>query len=67
MIEAFSKTKCISSCLHADLVAGLRMRSLSPPIVPTIQSHLDTSNFDEYPMDNDGTPPDDVTGWDEKF
>jgi len=46
---------------------GLRMRSLSPPIVPTIQSHLDTSNFDEYPMDNDGTPPDDVTGWDEKF
>ena len=50
-----------------DLVAGLRMRSLSPPIVPTIQSHLDTSNFDEYPMDNDGTPPDDVTGWDEKF
>ena len=63
----FSKTKCISSCLHTDLVAGLRMRSLSPPIVPTIQSHLDTSNFDEYPMDNDGTPPDDVTGWDEKF
>ena len=53
--------------IHIDLVAGLRMRSLSPPIVPTIQSHLDTSNFDEYPMDNDGTPPDDVTGWDEKF
>jgi len=46
---------------------GLRMRSLNPPIMPTIQSHLDTSNFDEYPMDNDGTPPDDVTGWDEKF
>ena len=43
------------------------MRSLNPPIMPTIQSHLDTSNFDEYPMDNDGTPPDDVTGWDEKF
>jgi len=46
---------------------GLRMRSLSPPIVPTIQSHLDTSNFDEYPMDSDGAPPDDVTGWDDLF
>merc|ERR1712158_142539 len=46
---------------------GLRNRSLGVPIMPTILSHLDTSNFDEYPMDNDGTPPDDVTGWDEKF
>ena len=31
------------------------------------QSHLDTSNFDEYPMDQDGAPPDDVSGWDEQF
>ena len=52
---------------HTYPISGLRMRSLNPPIMPTIQSHLDTSNFDEYPMDNDGTPPDDVTGWDEKF
>jgi len=46
---------------------GLRMRSLQPPIIPNIQSHLDTSNFDEYPMDSDGAPPDDVSGWDEHF
>jgi len=46
---------------------GLRQRNLQPPIIPSIQSHLDTSNFDEYPMDTDGTPPDDVTGWDEHF
>jgi len=46
---------------------GLRQRNLQPPIIPSIQSHLDTSNFDEYPMDSEGTPPDDVTGWDEHF
>jgi len=46
---------------------GLRQRNLNPPIIPSIQSHLDTSNFDEYPMDSDGTPPDDVSGWDEHF
>eukprot|EP00092_Neocalanus_flemingeri_P014651 GFUD01015813.1.p1 GENE.GFUD01015813.1~~GFUD01015813.1.p1 ORF type:complete len:680 (+),score=166.60 GFUD01015813.1:294-2333(+) len=46
---------------------GLRQRNLQPPIIPSIQSHLDTSNFDEYPMDSDGTPPDDVSGWDEHF
>jgi cGMP-dependent protein kinase len=36
---------------------GLRTRSLSPPIMPKIQNHLDTSNFDEYPTDTDGPPP----------
>lgn len=46
---------------------GLRQKTLQPPIIPKIQSHLDTSNFDEYPMDQDGPPPDDVTGWDEHF
>jgi len=46
---------------------GLRQRTLNPPILPTIQSHLDTSNFDEYPMDTDGPPSDDVSGWDEQF
>merc|ERR1719464_278527 len=46
---------------------GLRTRSLSPPIMPKIRNHLDTSNFDEYPTDTDGPPPDDVTGWDELF
>jgi len=46
---------------------GLRQRTLQPPILPTIRSQLDTSNFDEYPMDTDGPPADDVSGWDEHF
>lgn len=46
---------------------GLRARSLTTPILPKIQNHLDTSNFDEYPVDADGPPPDDVSGWDELF
>ena len=46
---------------------GLRNRSLGVPITPKIQNHLDTSNFDEYPTDSEGVPPDDVTGWDELF
>jgi len=46
---------------------GLRSRTLTPPILPKIQNHLDTSNFDEYPTDADGPPPDDVSGWDELF
>ena len=49
------------------LPPGLRQRTLQVPILPSIQSHLDTSNFDEYPMDQDGAPPDDVSGWDEHF
>ena len=36
---------------------GLRARSLTTPILPKIQNHLDTSNFDEYPVDADGPPP----------
>ena len=36
---------------------GLRSRTLTPPILPKIQNHLDTSNFDEYPTDADGPPP----------
>merc|ERR1712110_1224293 len=46
---------------------GLRLRNLQQPITPKIQGHLDTSNFDDYPMDADGPPPDDVSGWDEAF
>jgi len=46
---------------------GLRLRNLQPPIRPKINGHLDTSNFDDYPMDADGPPPDDVSGWDEAF
>ena len=35
---------------------GLRLRNLQQPITPKIQGHLDTSNFDDYPMDADGPP-----------
>ncbi|KAK2149404.1 hypothetical protein LSH36_454g06009 [Paralvinella palmiformis] len=31
-----------------------------------VKSNVDTSNFDEYP-DDDDIPPDDVTGWDKDF
>ena len=36
---------------------GLRQRNQTVPILPKISSHLDTSNFDEYPMDAEGVPP----------
>ena len=53
--------------LLINSIQGLRQRTLAVPIMPSIQSHLDTSNFDEYPMDAEGPPPDDVSGWDEHF
>ena len=31
-----------------------------------VMSPVDTSNFDEYP-DDDEEPPDDLTGWDKDF
>lgn len=46
---------------------GLQNRSLEPPIKPTVKSVIDTTNFDDYPPDSDGPPPDDVTGWDKEF
>lgn len=46
---------------------GLRARSLTPPIVPKVQSCLDTSNFDQYPPDTQGPPIDDISGWDANF
>ena len=46
---------------------GLQQRNLSPPIVPRIAGHLDTSNFDAYPKDGEAPPPDDVSGWDEQW
>ena len=46
---------------------GLQQRTLTPPIVPRIAGHLDTSNFDAYPKDNEAPPPDDVSGWDEHW
>uniref|UniRef100_A0A1A9WUS9 cGMP-dependent protein kinase n=1 Tax=Glossina brevipalpis TaxID=37001 RepID=A0A1A9WUS9_9MUSC len=46
---------------------GLQNRSLEPPIKPTVKSVTDTTNFDDYPPDPEGPPPDDVTGWDKDF
>jgi len=41
-------------------------RSLSPPIVPTIASSSDHSNFDTYPIDSE-TPHDDYSEWSNDF
>lgn len=35
--------------------------------MPTVNSAIDTTNFDDYPADADGPPPDDDSGWDKDF
>lgn len=45
---------------------GLEARSLPPPHIPKIKSLTDASNFDKYPRDVD-IPPDELSGWDERF
>ncbi|KAH8352366.1 hypothetical protein KR084_003643 [Drosophila pseudotakahashii] len=46
---------------------GLQNCTLEPPIKPAVKSVVDTTNFDDYPPDPEGPPPDDVTGWDKDF
>ncbi|XP_066259669.1 cGMP-dependent protein kinase, isozyme 2 forms cD4/T1/T3A/T3B isoform X3 [Euwallacea similis] len=46
---------------------GLVNRTLTPPILPKIRSVTDSSNFDPYPPDEGGLPPDDLSGWDSSF
>ncbi|XP_050302921.1 cGMP-dependent protein kinase, isozyme 2 forms cD4/T1/T3A/T3B isoform X3 [Anthonomus grandis grandis] len=46
---------------------GLVNRTLTPPILPSVRNVTDTSNFDPYPPDEAGVPPDDLTGWDRDF
>lgn len=46
---------------------GLVNKTLIPPIIPRVKHVTDASNFDDYPPDNDGLPPDDITGWDTDF
>ncbi|BFF96223.1 cGMP-dependent protein kinase isozyme 2 forms cD4/T1/T3A/T3B [Drosophila madeirensis] len=46
---------------------GLQNCTLEPPIMPTVKSVVDTTNFDDYPPDPEGPPADDVSGWDKDF
>nr|XP_023021325.1 cGMP-dependent protein kinase, isozyme 2 forms cD5/T2 [Leptinotarsa decemlineata] len=46
---------------------GLLSRTLTPPILPRVQNVTDTSNFDNYPPDENVPPPDDNSGWDNNF
>ncbi|RWS30568.1 cGMP-dependent protein kinase: isozyme 2 forms cD4/T1/T3A/T3B-like protein, partial [Leptotrombidium deliense] len=46
---------------------GLRSRNLPPPIIPRIKHATDTSNFDNYPSEEEGPVPDDISGWDIDF
>uniref|UniRef100_A0A8C6UB92 cGMP-dependent protein kinase n=1 Tax=Neogobius melanostomus TaxID=47308 RepID=A0A8C6UB92_9GOBI len=46
---------------------GLKKGTLTPPIIPTVTSAIDTSNFDSFPEDNEDPPPDDNSGWDVDF
>ncbi|KAG8238063.1 hypothetical protein J437_LFUL014373, partial [Ladona fulva] len=46
---------------------GLINHTLIPPMIPEVMNVLDTSNFDNYPLDEEGPPPDDLSGWDADF
>uniref|UniRef100_UPI00358EC2A4 cGMP-dependent protein kinase 1-like isoform X2 n=1 Tax=Myxine glutinosa TaxID=7769 RepID=UPI00358EC2A4 len=46
---------------------GLRALTLPAPIIPTILSPTDTSNFDSFPEDTTPPPPDDDSGWEQDF
>ncbi|XP_070544334.1 cGMP-dependent protein kinase 1-like isoform X3 [Ptychodera flava] len=46
---------------------GLRKKTVTPPIIPSVRSPTDTANFDDYPEDDEPPPPDDHTGWDREF
>lgn len=45
----------------------LRNRSMKSPFIPKVKGPSDASNFDSYPADETGSPPDDNTGWDKDF
>ena len=45
---------------------ALRRRAMPPPILPTITSPTDTSNFDQQPL-CDEDAPDETSGWDKGF
>ena len=45
---------------------GLLDKSLSPPLLPSVQSVSDASNFDQFPRDT-SIPSDENSGWDTDF
>ncbi|KAA0704334.1 cGMP-dependent protein kinase 1 [Triplophysa tibetana] len=46
---------------------GLREGTLTPPLIPSVEGPLDTSNFDCFTDDTDEPPPDEESGWDIEF
>ncbi|KAI3385501.1 hypothetical protein SNEBB_003401 [Seison nebaliae] len=45
---------------------ALRSMTMTPPILPSIKHHADTSNFDRFPPE-DIEPEDETSGWDLTF
>ncbi|XP_012286555.1 cGMP-dependent protein kinase, isozyme 1 isoform X2 [Orussus abietinus] len=45
---------------------ALRALSFPSPLVPKVNSHLDTRNFDRFPPDRE-VPPNDYSDWDAEF
>ncbi|XP_044030890.1 cGMP-dependent protein kinase 1-like [Siniperca chuatsi] len=46
---------------------GLRQGTIDSPFIPTVNGPLDNSNFDYFPEDIEGPPPDEESGWDLEF
>lgn len=44
----------------------LEARKMTAPLVLSVKSNTDMSNFDEYSDESD-IPPDDLSGWDSEF
>ena len=45
---------------------GLEEKSLQPPIIPSVKSSTDTTNFDQFGKDLN-VPNDETSGWDADF
>lgn len=59
--------KCVISLADGFYWEGLVNRTFPPPIMPSVNSAIDTANSDDYPPDPDGPPADDESGWDKDF